>query len=195
MTNSVCPIALFDNFVAASTYKAIIHSFNQICNVLQLDPLDHQEFYQKYGFLACFLVPNLAARMYIFYRLKTRLTPWKAKKLWALLDKRASQKDYKKQKACSDLNVRSFYFYSLTVFVILGGGGLRQITYCFVSVELLQMHLQIGTHPRLLATLLTLFIPIKLAWSPPSPDLQIFNHYLIFLAVRHVSFYNLYLPT
>uniref|UniRef100_A0A914WD64 F-actin monooxygenase n=1 Tax=Plectus sambesii TaxID=2011161 RepID=A0A914WD64_9BILA len=82
--DSVCPVTLFDHFVAASTFKSIVQTFNQICTVLRLDPLDSAHFYND---------------------LKTLLTSWKAKKLWALLDKRAAQKEYKKQKACQHMRV------------------------------------------------------------------------------------------
>lgn len=56
-----------------------------------------------------------------FFRLKNRLTTWKAKKLWAFLDKRASLAVYKQQKACENLRV-----------LIIGAGpcGLRMSIEC-----------------------------------------------------------------
>ncbi|KAJ8252036.1 hypothetical protein COCON_G00213480 [Conger conger] len=72
---------LFENFVQASTCKGTLQAFNILCRQLELDPLDHKNFYS---------------------RLKARVTFWKAKALWSKLDKRAAHKEYKKGKACGD---------------------------------------------------------------------------------------------
>jgi NADPH-dependent 2,4-dienoyl-CoA reductase/sulfur reductase-like enzyme len=55
------------------------------------------------------------------FSLKTQLSSWKAQKLWLLLDKRAGQKEYKKQKACQHLRV-----------LVIGAGpcGLRAAIEC-----------------------------------------------------------------
>ncbi|XP_072517128.1 F-actin-monooxygenase mical2b isoform X1 [Salminus brasiliensis] len=86
---------LFENFVQASTCKSTLQAFNILCSYLELDPLEHSTFYSS---------------------LKSKLTCWKAKALWIKLDKRASHKEYKKGKACTD-----------TKCLIIGGGpcGLR----------------------------------------------------------------------
>ncbi|XP_072574357.1 F-actin-monooxygenase mical2b isoform X1 [Paramormyrops kingsleyae] len=70
---------LFENFVQASTCKGTLQAFGILCRQLELDPLDHKNFYS---------------------RLKAKVTFWKAKGLWSKLDKRAGQKDYKKGKSC-----------------------------------------------------------------------------------------------
>ncbi|XP_056137147.1 protein-methionine sulfoxide oxidase mical3a isoform X1 [Lampris incognitus] len=73
--------ALFDNFVQASTCKGTLKAFQELCDHLELKPSDYRVFYHK---------------------LKTRLNYWKAKALWAKLDKRASHKEYKKGRACAN---------------------------------------------------------------------------------------------
>lgn len=75
---------LFDQYCTANTFAGITSTFQQICDVLELKPSDHQNFY---------------------YTLKSRLTSWKAQNLWAKLDKRAQQREYKKGKACSNTRV------------------------------------------------------------------------------------------
>lgn len=86
---------LFENFVQASTCKGTLQAFSVLCRQLELDPADHQDFYSS---------------------LKAAITSWKAKALWAKLDKRANHKEYKKGRACTD-----------TRCLIIGGGpcGLR----------------------------------------------------------------------
>lgn len=45
----VCPVGLYDAFVNASTFRGILHTFNQICCAFDLDPLgDHVNFYSRY---------------------------------------------------------------------------------------------------------------------------------------------------
>ncbi|XP_078138967.1 protein-methionine sulfoxide oxidase mical3a [Centroberyx gerrardi] len=72
---------LFDNFVQASTCKGTLKAFQELCDHLELKPCEYRVFYHK---------------------LKSRLNYWKAKALWAKLDKRASHKEYKKGRACAN---------------------------------------------------------------------------------------------
>ncbi|XP_039916975.1 F-actin-monooxygenase MICAL3 isoform X3 [Hirundo rustica] len=72
---------LFDRFVQASTCKGTLKAFQELCDHLELKPKDYRSFYHK---------------------LKSKLNYWKAKALWAKLDKRGSHKDYKKGKACAN---------------------------------------------------------------------------------------------
>ncbi|XP_050970567.1 F-actin-monooxygenase mical2b isoform X18 [Labeo rohita] len=86
---------LFENFVQATDCKSTLQAFNIMCSYLELDPLEHTTFYSS---------------------LKSAVTCWKAKALWSKLDKRASNKEYKKGKACEGIKC-----------LIIGGGpcGLR----------------------------------------------------------------------
>lgn len=43
--------ALFDNFVAANTFRGIQSSFHQICTALEIDPCDSQNVYKRSVFL------------------------------------------------------------------------------------------------------------------------------------------------
>ncbi|XP_040845032.1 F-actin-monooxygenase MICAL2 isoform X1 [Ochotona curzoniae] len=70
---------IFENFVQASTCKGTLQAFNILVRQLDLDPLDHRNFYSK---------------------LKSKVTTWKAKALWYKLDKRGSHKEYKRGKSC-----------------------------------------------------------------------------------------------
>ncbi|XP_060033146.1 F-actin-monooxygenase MICAL2 isoform X3 [Erinaceus europaeus] len=70
---------IFENFIQASTCKGTLQAFNILTRHLDLDPLDHRNFYSK---------------------LKSRVTSWKAKALWYKLDKRGSHKEYKRGKSC-----------------------------------------------------------------------------------------------
>ncbi|XP_060047378.1 F-actin-monooxygenase MICAL3 isoform X25 [Erinaceus europaeus] len=72
---------LFDRFVQATTCKGTLKAFQELCDHLDLKPRDYRSFYHK---------------------LKSKLNYWKAKALWAKLDKRGSHKDYKKGKACTN---------------------------------------------------------------------------------------------
>ncbi|XP_017904212.1 PREDICTED: protein-methionine sulfoxide oxidase MICAL3 isoform X9 [Capra hircus] len=72
---------LFDRFVQATTCKGTLKAFQELCDHLELKPKDHRSFYHK---------------------LKSKLNYWKAKALWAKLDKRGSHKDYKKGKVCTN---------------------------------------------------------------------------------------------
>lgn len=70
---------LFENFVQASTCKGTLQAFSILCRQLELDPLDHSNFYNS---------------------LKAAVSTWKVKALWTKLDKRAQQKVYNQNKAC-----------------------------------------------------------------------------------------------
>ncbi|XP_039401884.1 F-actin-monooxygenase MICAL3 isoform X8 [Mauremys reevesii] len=72
---------LFDRFVQATTCKGTLKAFQELCDYLELKPRDYRSFYHK---------------------LKSKLNYWKAKALWAKIDKRGSHKDYKKGKACAN---------------------------------------------------------------------------------------------
>ncbi|XP_036373693.1 protein-methionine sulfoxide oxidase mical3a-like isoform X2 [Megalops cyprinoides] len=72
---------LFDRFVQATTCKGTLKAFQELCDFLELKPNEYRVFYHK---------------------LKSKLNYWKAKALWAKLDKRASHKDYKKGRACAN---------------------------------------------------------------------------------------------
>ncbi|GAA6215921.1 protein-methionine sulfoxide oxidase mical3a isoform X28 [Lates japonicus] len=73
--------ALFDNFVQATTCKGTLKAFHELCEHLEVKPTEYRVFYHK---------------------LKSKLNYWKAKALWAKLDKRASHKEYKKGRACAN---------------------------------------------------------------------------------------------
>ncbi|PNI79255.1 MICAL2 isoform 28 [Pan troglodytes] len=75
---------VFENFVQASTCKGTLQAFNILTRHLDLDPLDHRNFYSK---------------------LKSKVTTWKAKALWYKLDKRGSHKEYKRGKSCTNTKV------------------------------------------------------------------------------------------
>ncbi|XP_030587461.1 F-actin-monooxygenase mical2b isoform X1 [Archocentrus centrarchus] len=70
---------LFENFVQATTCKGTLQAFSILCRQLELDPLDHRNFYNS---------------------LKVAVSSWKVKALWTKLDKRAQQKVYNHNKAC-----------------------------------------------------------------------------------------------
>ncbi|XP_072320607.1 F-actin-monooxygenase MICAL2 isoform X2 [Eucyclogobius newberryi] len=86
---------LFENFVQASSCKGALQAFNVMCRKLDLEPSESGTFYDE---------------------LKAKVTCWKAKALWAKLDKRMSHKEYKKGHAAVG-----------TRCLIIGGGpcGLR----------------------------------------------------------------------
>ncbi|KAK6318030.1 hypothetical protein J4Q44_G00113210 [Coregonus suidteri] len=72
---------MFDRFAQASTCKGTLKAFQELCDHLDLKPCEYRVFYHK---------------------LKSKLNYWKAKALWAKLDKRAGQKEYKKGRACAN---------------------------------------------------------------------------------------------
>ncbi|TRY56001.1 hypothetical protein DNTS_026865 [Danionella cerebrum] len=91
-----CPThVLFDSFIQASTCRETLCAFQDLCEELKLSPGGQPQFY---------------------HILRSRLHYWKAKALWAKLDKRASQKEYMRGHACTS-----------TTCLIIGAGpcGLR----------------------------------------------------------------------
>ncbi|XP_026065839.1 protein-methionine sulfoxide oxidase mical3b-like isoform X5 [Carassius auratus] len=87
--------ALFDVFVQAVTCRETLRAFHELCEELKLHPGGQPQFY---------------------HTLRSRLHYWKAKALWAKLDKRASQREYMRGHACTS-----------TTCLIIGAGpcGLR----------------------------------------------------------------------
>lgn len=78
--------ALFDSFVQASTCRETLRAFQELCTELHLQPGGTPLFYKT---------------------LRSRLHYWKAKALWAKLDKRASLKEYQRGHACSNTAVNN----------------------------------------------------------------------------------------
>lgn len=76
---------LFDEFVSASTCRAVLRCFTQLCEHLQLDPS--------------------APQRPLYQPLKQRLNYWRANALWAKLDRRAAQPEYLRARACSNMTV------------------------------------------------------------------------------------------
>ncbi|KAG5837784.1 hypothetical protein ANANG_G00216650 [Anguilla anguilla] len=72
--------ASFDSFLQSQSCKDVLQNFAELCRHLEVDPRDYRVFYSK---------------------LKERLNYWKAKALWAKLDKRAAHPDYQQGKACA----------------------------------------------------------------------------------------------
>ncbi|XP_029289447.1 protein-methionine sulfoxide oxidase mical3a isoform X2 [Cottoperca gobio] len=72
---------LFDKFVQGTTFKGTLKAFQELCDLLEVKPGEYRIFYHK---------------------LKSKLNYWKAKALWAKLDKRAFQKEYKKGRVCAN---------------------------------------------------------------------------------------------
>ncbi|XP_072915014.1 F-actin-monooxygenase MICAL3-like isoform X2 [Hemitrygon akajei] len=72
----------FDRFIQATTCKGTFKGFQELCEILGISNLDFPYFYTK---------------------LKSKLNYWKAKALFAKLDKRGSHKDYKKNTACTNI--------------------------------------------------------------------------------------------
>lgn len=75
---------LFENFVQASTCKGTLQAFSILCRQLELDPLDHSNFFNS---------------------LKAAVSTWKVKALWTKLDKRTQHKVYDQNKACQGTRV------------------------------------------------------------------------------------------
>lgn len=76
---------LFDEFVSASTCRATLRCFSQLCQHLLLD---------------CG-----AAERPLYQPIKRRLNYWKANALWAKLDRRAAQPEYQRARVCRNLTV------------------------------------------------------------------------------------------
>lgn len=104
--------ALFDLFVQAQTCRDVRQHFSELCGQLAINPKDFRNFYSK---------------------LKERLNYWKAKSLWAKLDKRASHSEYQQRKACVKNKVTAD---SVCPAVALGR-SLRQHNYQEVTSEIL----------------------------------------------------------
>ncbi|XP_035384182.1 protein-methionine sulfoxide oxidase mical3b isoform X3 [Electrophorus electricus] len=75
------PYALFDSFVQACTCRETLQAFQQLCGELKLQAQGGLLFY---------------------HTLRSRLHYWRAKALWAKLDKRASQKEYQRGQICAN---------------------------------------------------------------------------------------------
>ncbi|KAI4880300.1 hypothetical protein NFI96_031726, partial [Prochilodus magdalenae] len=75
------PHALFDSFVQASTCRETLRAFQELCGELKL----------QHG-----------GKPFFYHTLRNRLHYWRAKALWAKLDKRASQKEYQRGRACTN---------------------------------------------------------------------------------------------
>ncbi|XP_049617459.1 protein-methionine sulfoxide oxidase mical3b isoform X2 [Syngnathus scovelli] len=77
---------LFDEFVSASTCRAALHSFHQLCEHLHLD-----------------LDADRRSNEHPLYRaIRRRLAYWKANALWSKLERRASRQEYLQNRACRD---------------------------------------------------------------------------------------------
>ena len=94
------PEEIYDCFVQAKRLETIVVAFERLKASIGVE----EEAYEE-----------------IFPSLKKHLTSWKCSSLWQLLDKRASQKEYKKGGNCGSLKV-----------LIIGGGpvGLRAAIEC-----------------------------------------------------------------
>lgn len=95
---------LFDEFVSASTCRAALLSFRQLCEHLDLDPDPDPD-------------PDAdgpGAERPLYRRIKRRLTYWKADALWSKLDRRASRQDYLQNRACRDATVRRAFAQTLS---------------------------------------------------------------------------------
>ncbi|XP_029952096.1 protein-methionine sulfoxide oxidase mical2b-like [Salarias fasciatus] len=88
-------VRLFETLVQASSCRGTLQAFSTLCRQLDLDPLDHHNFYGH---------------------LKDAVRSWKVQALWTKLDKRAQNKVYGQNGACSGTRV-----------LVVGGGpcGLR----------------------------------------------------------------------
>uniref|UniRef100_UPI00398F550F protein-methionine sulfoxide oxidase mical3a isoform X3 n=1 Tax=Pristiophorus japonicus TaxID=55135 RepID=UPI00398F550F len=73
--------SLFDHFIQATTCKGTFKGYQELCESLGISNYEFPNFYPK---------------------LKSKLNYWKAKALFAKIDKRGSHKDYKKNTACAN---------------------------------------------------------------------------------------------
>ncbi|XP_040886580.1 protein-methionine sulfoxide oxidase mical3a-like [Toxotes jaculatrix] len=73
---------LFDEFVSASTCRAALRSFSQLCEHLQLD--------------------QSSAERPLYQAIKRRLNYWRANGLWTKLDRRATQQEYLRARVCNN---------------------------------------------------------------------------------------------
>lgn len=88
---------LFDEFVSASTCRAALRSFSQLCEHLQLDPS--------------------AAERPLYQTIKRRLSYWRANGLWAKLDRRAAQGEYQRARVGRDMTVSDRILFSSNALV------------------------------------------------------------------------------
>nr|XP_019961726.1 PREDICTED: protein-methionine sulfoxide oxidase mical3a-like [Paralichthys olivaceus] len=73
---------LFDEFVSATTCRAALRTFGQLCEHLQMD--------------------ISTAERPLYRPIKCRLNYWRANALWAKLDRRAAQQEYLRARVCSN---------------------------------------------------------------------------------------------
>ncbi|XP_036005283.1 protein-methionine sulfoxide oxidase mical3a [Fundulus heteroclitus] len=98
---------LFDEFVSASTCRAALRCFSQLCEHLQLD--------------------RSATEKPLYQPIKRRLNYWKANALWAKLDRRAAQQEYQRGRVCSNMTC---------VIIGAGPCGLRTaVELCFMGAR------------------------------------------------------------
>ncbi|XP_047246452.1 protein-methionine sulfoxide oxidase mical3b-like isoform X6 [Girardinichthys multiradiatus] len=98
---------LFDEFVSASTCRAALHCFSQLCEHLQLD--------------------HNTTDKPLYQPIKQRLNYWKANALWAKLDRRAAQQEYQRGRVCSNMTC---------VIIGAGPCGLRTaVELCFMGAR------------------------------------------------------------
>ena len=75
---------VFEEMVNANTFKGTLRAFKKLCATLNLDPLQHKQFYA---------------------RLSSLVLTWRAKHLWAKLSKRAGEEVYRKGNAAINTKV------------------------------------------------------------------------------------------
>ncbi|KAM4712090.1 protein-methionine sulfoxide oxidase mical3b-like [Anableps anableps] len=98
---------LFDEFVSASTCRAALRCFSQLCEHLQLD--------------------HTTTEKPLYQPIKRRLNYWKANALWAKLDRRAAQQEYQRGQVCSNMTC---------VIIGAGPCGLRTaVELCFMGAR------------------------------------------------------------
>ena len=82
--NTALANELFDQFCAASTFKSVLRTYRQMCEVLRVKPGQLPQFYP---------------------RIKSKLKSWRATALWSKFDKRAGHKVYKSGRICASQRV------------------------------------------------------------------------------------------
>ncbi|XP_027899055.1 protein-methionine sulfoxide oxidase mical3a-like isoform X2 [Xiphophorus couchianus] len=98
---------LFDEFVSASTCRAALRCFSQLCEHLQLD--------------------HSTTEKPLYQPIKRRLNYWKANALWAKLDRRAAQQEYQRGRVCRNMTC---------VIIGAGPCGLRTaVELCFMGAR------------------------------------------------------------
>lgn len=89
---------LFDEFVSASTCRAALWTFRQLCEDLQVDP-------------------GVSERP-LYRAIREHLNYWRANALWAKLDRRAAQREYEKGRVCSGTTVGLTVLYVVLIFLL-----------------------------------------------------------------------------